>query len=274
MRILAIESSGRDADVAILNNTDISDDSETILSALYASAEDNRWLRCECSDVNETAEATEQTTVKGRSSSTIIPHIKQTLSLAELTPSDIDLVAVSIGPGSFTGLRIAVVTAKTYAFATGAKIIGVNSMETLAIQAWAWLNGYVENDTELPTNDPKELSVAINIGRREILVVNYTLRKEGFSRLSDPVVMQPADWIKNLSPKSLVTGSGVDYCLQQSIQGIESLALVPGQLRVPDVKNVAMLGLANFHLHGGDDFWKLEPVYSRPSYAEEAARKT
>lgn len=276
---MAIESSLRNADVAILNGIDgISDEPKGIFPALYRSERDYRWLRCECSDVNETAELAGQTTVKGRSSSTIVPHIQQTLSMAEMTPSDIDLVAVSTGPGSFTGLRIGVVTAKTYAFATGAKIIGVNSMETLVLRTWAWLGGFLDNSVTSPafamgSGETVELSVALNIGRKEVLVANYALQEDGFEERTAPIVMQPAEWIANLSSQALVTGSGVDVCQQQSIEGIDSLNIVPSALRVPDVKSVALLGLANFKLRGGDDFWKLEPVYSRPSYAEEAASK-
>jgi len=279
LRILAIESSSRDAEVAILECIDgISDEVEGIFSGLYSSTGDYRWLSCECSDVNETNEVAGQTTVKGRSSSTIVPHIEQTLSLDELKPTDIDLVAVSTGPGSFTGLRVGVVTAKTYAFATGAKIIGVNSMETLVLRTWSWLYGFSHTDqappsSEMESDSATELSVAVNIGRREVLVANYALRKDGFAELVGPTVMQPVEWIEKLSPKTLVTGSGVDFCLAQSTKGIESVTLVPSKLRFPDVRTVALLGLANYSLHGGDDFWKLEPVYSRPSYAEEAASK-
>ena len=61
----------------------------------------------------------------------IMPMVSDALDKAGLKISDIDVFATSLGPGSFTGLRIGVATAKTFAQATGKKIIGVSSMEGL-----------------------------------------------------------------------------------------------------------------------------------------------
>ena len=47
-------------------------------------------------------------------------------------PGDVELVAVTIGPGSFTGLRVGLATAKTFAYAVGARMLGVDTLETIA----------------------------------------------------------------------------------------------------------------------------------------------
>lgn len=210
----------------------------------------------------------------------MIPDIQETLALAGCKPNDVNLVTVSTGPGSFTGLRIGVVAAKTFAFATGSEIIGVNSFEALAIQAMGWWSGRYVDHAELPhgiprieAGEPITLSVALNIGRGELLVSDFLLNRVDYDQLSEPSVITPDDWLRTLTPNSFVTGCGVDFCLQTSESCFEHVTLIPAELRTTHVETIARLGLANFHARGGDDFWQLEPVYSRPSYAEEAASK-
>src|SRR5258708_894953 len=65
----------------------------------------------------------------------MIPRIDTLLKAAGWQPADIREIYVSIGPGSFTGLRIGITLAKTLAFATGAKIVAVPSVEVLACNA-------------------------------------------------------------------------------------------------------------------------------------------
>ncbi|MDO8682750.1 MAG: tRNA (adenosine(37)-N6)-threonylcarbamoyltransferase complex dimerization subunit type 1 TsaB, partial [Armatimonadota bacterium] len=62
----------------------------------------------------------------------LAPNIKWALDDSGLTPNDLDAVAVSLGPGSFTGIRIGVTTAKGLAYAADKKIIGLPTLDILA----------------------------------------------------------------------------------------------------------------------------------------------
>ncbi len=62
----------------------------------------------------------------------LMPHIEDVLKRAEKTVQDISAIAVSIGPGSFTGLRIGLATAKTMAYTRGVPSIGISTLESLA----------------------------------------------------------------------------------------------------------------------------------------------
>src|SRR5205823_7265962 len=65
----------------------------------------------------------------------LLPAIDQLLALLELCPADLEGIAVSLGPGSFTGLRVGVTTAKTMAWALSLPVVGVATLEAVAAGA-------------------------------------------------------------------------------------------------------------------------------------------
>ena len=67
-------------------------------------------------------------------SRTLLPMADDLLKNMELTPADIDAIAVAVGPGSFTGIRIGVATAKGMAFAMDRPCFGVSTLEAMAWQ--------------------------------------------------------------------------------------------------------------------------------------------
>ncbi|MBO4298613.1 MAG: tRNA (adenosine(37)-N6)-threonylcarbamoyltransferase complex dimerization subunit type 1 TsaB [Clostridia bacterium] len=71
-------------------------------------------------------------------SQTSLPMIGETLEAAGLAPADIDLFAAVTGPGSFTGVRIGVCEAKGMAHACGKRIVGVDALEALAVNAFGF----------------------------------------------------------------------------------------------------------------------------------------
>ncbi len=67
-----------------------------------------------------------------RHSSALIPAVEKILREAKIPLADVDAIAVGLGPGSFTGIRVGVVTAKMLAVALGIKVVGVSSLEAIA----------------------------------------------------------------------------------------------------------------------------------------------
>ena len=100
MNILAIDTSSLNATVAVLND-------EKLLGEFIISN-------------------------KNTHSQIIMPMLDDMLKFAGLDIDDIDVFAAAIGPGSFTGLRIGIATAKALAQGGGKKIIGVSALEGLA----------------------------------------------------------------------------------------------------------------------------------------------
>jgi len=66
---------------------------------------------------------------------TLLMSLRAALGMAGLTASDLDVVAVGLGPGSYTGIRIGLMAAKTLAYATGRPLVGLDSLEAIARNA-------------------------------------------------------------------------------------------------------------------------------------------
>lgn len=64
----------------------------------------------------------------------LLPAIEQLMKETKTAPADLDRIVVGQGPGSYTGVRISMATAKTMAWALGIDVIGVSSLEGLASQ--------------------------------------------------------------------------------------------------------------------------------------------
>jgi hypothetical protein len=69
---------------------------------------------------------------KQGSAQSLAPVLITLLDTVHWRPDDVELVAVTIGPGSFTGLRVGVTAAKTFAYAVKAQVLGIDTLETIA----------------------------------------------------------------------------------------------------------------------------------------------
>lgn len=198
--------------------------------------------------------------VRATHGETLLPHVAKVLELAGLPLADIDALAVGIGPGSFTGVRIGVATAKGLALAQQKPLVGVTSLRVLA-------RGLVAG-TAL-------CAPLIDAHKGEVYAALYELDAEGalVERLA-PFHAPPEE-----------AGARVRAAAGEQPFGIagnalarygESLraALGPHARRAPtfcDVPRAACLAHeAELQLqsHGPSDLASLEPMYLRPSDAK------
>ncbi|MCG8345058.1 MAG: tRNA (adenosine(37)-N6)-threonylcarbamoyltransferase complex dimerization subunit type 1 TsaB [Chlorobiales bacterium] len=114
-----------------------------------------------------------------RTAESIVPLVQRVLASAGTNISDIDLLALSSGPGSFTALRIGMATAKGIAYGTGIPLVTVSTMEALAESA--------RNHVDTPCLVP-----VIPARKGEFYYAHYTLKDEGLEEI-EKTVYTPAD---------------------------------------------------------------------------------
>jgi tRNA threonylcarbamoyl adenosine modification protein YeaZ len=122
----------------------------------------------------------------GRHGELLAPAIENVLGQVGAIPQDVTAVAVGVGPGPFTGLRVGLVTARTMALALDIPVYGVCTLDVLAAEA-------VDAGLE-------DFLVATDARRKEVYLASY----DGGARVDGPVVLKPAD----AATQRLVVGRG------------------------------------------------------------------
>ncbi|MDI6870154.1 MAG: tRNA (adenosine(37)-N6)-threonylcarbamoyltransferase complex dimerization subunit type 1 TsaB [Bacillota bacterium] len=190
----------------------------------------------------------------------LLPAVAQVLRGAGCTPADLEALAVTRGPGSFTGLRIALATAKGLAYALNRPVVGVSTLEALAYGVSGWA-GFV-----CPLLDAR---------RGEAYAAVYrTLPGGGVERSSDYLALPvPAilDRLDEVAPEGRVAFVGDAVPLhRQLLQGrLGERAIFPGEA-VAALRASWVGALAAERLERGesDPLDRLVPLYVRPPEAE------
>ena len=187
-----------------------------------------------------------------RSAQSLAPAMLALLQQVGWLPGDVQLVAVSVGPGSFTGLRIGVTTAKMYAYAVGTEILGVNTLQTIAAAA---------------PDDVTEVSAVIDAQRGQLVERRFARDSEGWFEPVAPERLVDTDtWLEELPPGMAATGPVlvklVDLCASQ-------VRVLDPEYWRPRASMVARLAARDYARGRRDDLWRIAPHYSRRSAAEE-----
>jgi len=175
-----------------------------------------------------------------------------------------ELIAVVRGPGSFTGLRVGLATAKAIAWATGAAVIGVSGFELIA-RASAWQTGRAHSD----------MHVAYDAGRGDVFIATCSPAADiaGGWRLGDPRLLPAGDWLASLPRGAVVSGPGLEI-VGGGLATRSDLIVAPRAAWLPTAAEAGALGLELVAAGRADDPHSLVPDYLRPSYAHETAARS
>ena len=200
----------------------------------------------------------------------LTPQIRQVLEEAGSSIDDVSAIAVSHGPGSFTGIRIGVSTARALSQIKGMPCVPVSSLEALAMRA------QLAGETAVG----KLICPILDARRSQVYGGGYLLEqlRGAGVRLNEVVKAGPytidefMDLIKDYD-EVFMMGDGVDTC-GEKIQQIrtEGLAFAPEEIRYQRAEEVASVGAAKFAAGGGVTYDKLEPEYMRMAEAERKLR--
>ncbi|MCR4663039.1 MAG: tRNA (adenosine(37)-N6)-threonylcarbamoyltransferase complex dimerization subunit type 1 TsaB [Endomicrobiaceae bacterium] len=212
MKILAIESSGLSLSIAISENSNI------VTEYFYNAGKIH-------SDV-------------------LVPLTEKIVKDAKWDLKDIEKFAVSCGPGSFTGIRVAMSVIKTLAQTLNKPVVSVDTLEILKNQ--------------------------LNIKEIKIVPAIDALRNEVYVKEKDKIVIVPVEtFVKNLKKykdKIIIIGNAVtvyNKILSKEL-GKSSVSLQPN-LHFPKASTLALMA----EKINGTNFKDVEPVYGRKSWAEE-----
>lgn len=188
-----------------------------------------------------------------RHAQTLVSEVDALLRRANLTAKQLQVVAVSIGPGSFTGLRVGVVFAKTLAYAVGCRLIAVDTFRAIAAAS---------------PRDVTEVFVVSDAQRGELFVGRYSCADTANVDTSPvrhgEIIIEPADTFCRRAGEIAVSGPSA-ATLPPTIR-----VLTP-EFHLPRAEFIAALGEQQALAGEQSDLWGLEPFYLRRSAAEEKA---
>jgi tRNA threonylcarbamoyladenosine biosynthesis protein TsaB len=196
--------------------------------------------------------------VKSTHSERLMTEIAHVLKQAELKVSDIDVFAIAIGPGSFTGLRIGLSTVKGFSYATGKPIVSVPTLEALA-----WNFPYCRHP----------VCTMLDARKKEVYSALFKWEDGEFTRLIDEVsirINRVLEDIKLSSDKKIVfTGEGAILYKDKIIEvmGNKAIFASPEKI-VPSPANVASIGIKKAIKGEFSEPVSLVPFYIRRSEAE------
>jgi tRNA threonylcarbamoyladenosine biosynthesis protein TsaB len=180
----------------------------------------------------------------------LLPTLRDACERADLAPTAIDALAVSIGPGSFTGVRIAVTLAKFVAREAGAAVVPVPSLRALAENA---------------PPDRSPVCCIRDAKRRGLYAAVFERRGEELEETFGPALIQPDDLAARLAAGTFVLGRGVP----KAREALADFDPAPEALWDVRPSAVALLGYTGWQAGAAADPLRLEPVYLRRPEAEE-----
>jgi len=189
-------------------------------------------------------------------SETLTAALHDVLEAAGESFDSVGLVAVGLGPGTWTGLRVGVTTAKALAYALGVPIVGVSTLDAIA----AGVTGYAGR-----------LAVITDARRHEVYGRGYDVDgKGGVSARGDIFVAPPDGLARFVDADHALVGGGIDLLAEQDRA---KRRILSAQFAQVDAGVICRLALGLLRHGGPGDPGDVVPIYIRKSDAETAREK-
>ena len=182
----------------------------------------------------------------------LMPMIDALLTELGLTPKDIDVFAVSVGPGSFTGLRIGIATAKGFAAGAGKAMAGVSTLKAMA---------YRHPMCAL------DIMPMIDARNAQVFCGKYKF-DGGCKTLLEPQVKNIEDIINEITTPTLVMGDGA-IKNKEALAANKNILFAPPHLNMPSAASVCIAAMDEIKENGAKSPDEVNAVYIRKSQAEQ-----
>lgn len=176
----------------------------------------------------------------------LAPMLRELLNEQGWKAADLEGVIVSRGPGSYTGLRVGLMSARTLAYATGCRLLAIETFAAIARQLPAEL---------------READIIADAQQDRIYVQRYCRG----SPSNDLRILSLSEWLATRGGQVMVAGPGLEIFAER----LPAEILLASQYWLPRPESLLQVGLQRFQRGERDDPFTVEPLYLRPSSAEE-----
>ncbi|TKJ31317.1 MAG: tRNA (adenosine(37)-N6)-threonylcarbamoyltransferase complex dimerization subunit type 1 TsaB [Chloroflexi bacterium B3_Chlor] len=177
----------------------------------------------------------------------LMPTVVQMLERQGIAAERLDALAVALGPGSFTGLRIGLSVAKGLSFSLGIPIVGIPTLDVVA---------YAHYEQDFP------ICAIIQAGRGRICAASYEKRGGKWQQTTDYRLVAVQELASRIDSQTLFCGeidTSVRRELEEKLGSLVTIASPASSLRRAGY--LAELGWRQLRARGGDDVASLEPLY-------------
>ena len=194
-------------------------------------------------------------------SSTLMPMIHSLFECSKVLPKDIDLYAVTIGPGSFTGVRIGVSAVKGMAYAYGKPCVEISPLEAMAMNIGDF------NGVLCPTMDARCNQVYNALFRCENGEITRLCEDRAIK--IDVLVEE----LKTQNQKVCFLGDGAKLCVKEADDKKLEHFVPNDNILYPKASAVGILGLKKYNVGETVSAEALSPLYLRPPQAERMKKE-
>ncbi len=207
-------------------------------------------------DANEGVKAQKTREISRGQAEHLMPMIEGTLKEADKTYQDLNLIAVTHGPGAFTGMRIGIATAKALALALNIPAIGVCTLEAVATTA--------SKKNDIPQNE--NLCVLLETKRKDFYI--YQRKNQKWSEKQTASFDEVTEALDSERHWNIVGDAFDRFNAEAKRQGMnkkfEHLNIT--NMLMPSPQCIAEIGIENYEKmkKAGNERPKVTPVYLRP----------
>ena len=184
-----------------------------------------------------------------RHSSVLVPTLEKLLKDHKILLNQIDVLAVGLGPGSFTGLRVGITAAKIFSYACTMKVIGVSSLEAIALGAGDF---------------DGEIAVILDAKKEKLYAAIFQIQNRMLRVVQSPRLVKISTLLKGVKIPRIFFGDGVKIYRDQILKTDHCQIAASAEFVTPKASIIAERAMVLAKNKKWDDPFSLEPLYLHP----------